>query len=1525
MSRNIEENVVKMRFDNEEFDSNIEESQSTLNSFKDTILSLPQNIYIGISNALSKINLADIIGVGAALAGIGLVKSAIEGIGFTVANVAANALRSIENVFAVAINQINTGGKQRALNIANAKFQIEGLGLEVKTFMDAADYAVSGTAYGLDAAAKVASQLGASGITQLEELKKALRGVSGVAAMTNSSYEEIGHIFTVISSNGKLMTENLRSFSAKGLNVAAILGKQLNKSESEISSMVTKGQIDFKTFYTAMDEAFGEHAKDANKTFEGAMSNVRAALSRIGEGLWTPILDNAINVFNELRLAINAFNAALKDVDGANSFNIFGEMIKSVYDNVAHMIKLIRYAINETSFMDEFGSTFMAISNLVKNVFEAISFDYGFTVNTIFENLAKGLSVIKRLIIGFDDFLKTTVNIRKLGGEFHSLVKWISSFADIFTSIFNQRENSVGKLLESWYKGLTSVISVIKDILGINRKGIESIFTGAVNAVFDLIEKLTLSDDWIDKITRTFRGAASALDIIKMLALTIFENVIKPVVGFIPYIVDGILTISAKLGDWVYELRNAIKEETIFEKTFEKIKEIILFVIDAFKSVGTNFFDAFFGNPDDERTFLDRIKDFVKSLLEDISGLFDGLDVSGLDLSPISEFLKNLASFGLSDEEQTDVENNANWIKKILNKIKEFFTSVKEFFTGISSAKEAEDASGSDSSGFIEKLGETVGSVLTNIFGFITDVGFTDAEIAGMVVLIYLTLDMVKDVILAFFDFVLKMTETLTGKVASAEPSKLVDLLAQFVDKVRPDDIFSKIHVFMTDLKNINFAEILYGYKNKDTITSVMTSISDFLKSFGSAMLMIAASLFIISMIPEENMKRATDTLIQMGTMLGILIGAIIVINNVTHKVPRISQNIQVKFNPRFFGSENSGSVVSPMFAVAGIIAAIGAAMLLIASALFIISKINPDAIDSGILIMALFSVYIASLIAIISGLSKNNERMSGALSTLPFIFATFALLMIAIAAAIATMAGTFSNVEAGKVWQSLAIISIILIEMAAIIAAVTALSMSDKDAAITGAIAVLMSFIPMIGAILAIAIAIKLLSNIEEDKLTTAAVAIGAILGVMGIIAAVIVAAAGLIGNAGPQALIGMGIACGILLAIAVDILALGYVAKQAAVIIDSITKLVAGIVGLFAYFSNLDDASMERAVKNVGRAIVGIAAAIPQAFAQMSASAMDGIKKILPSIMEFLSGTILPYLVAVPKLLFPKLLVTIMQGSTELINAIVQFLPGLMDSLWDLVFGSGDLFNTMMEWLDRIWDDTTEWMVGRIPTWVQDIYSILITLVRAINDVLEENWDELDTELQRLIDNTIKFINDLLLGEKTTEDINSMIGALIESIKNVIIENIPLIEAAFKEMGMRAGISFVDSLEEWLPGNMDLSGMLEGYWFGDDDVYSNPNSYASNGYNVTAMGQSHYPYSSDWTSADTSAVTNAIESSKTDRQSNLLGAIADGLGSMINNGKKTNKETLNVENVINIDSYQESKATTKVNRWFQSMGLGQ
>lgn len=224
---------------------------------------------------------------------------------------ANSIVTNVTNPITQAFAQIESGGWSRASNIKDAEFQLKGLGVtgqKLAKVMEDVNYGVSGTAYGLDAAAKAASQLTASSVQAGDEMKAALRGISGVAAMTNSTYEDISSIFTTVAGNGKLMTQQLRQFSFRGLNAAATLGKQLGKTEAEINEMVSKGQIDFKTFSKAMDDAFGEHAKDANETYSGSLANMKAALSRLGVDVANAKLETMVGVFNACREAINSLH-----------------------------------------------------------------------------------------------------------------------------------------------------------------------------------------------------------------------------------------------------------------------------------------------------------------------------------------------------------------------------------------------------------------------------------------------------------------------------------------------------------------------------------------------------------------------------------------------------------------------------------------------------------------------------------------------------------------------------------------------------------------------------------------------------------------------------------------------------------------------------------------------------------------------------------------------------------------------------------------------------------------------------------------------------------------------------------------------------------------------------------------------------------------------------------------------------------------------------------------------------------------
>lgn len=262
---------AKGTYDGSNFDSGIEGSKSKMESFMEKAQSIGSKVESFAKGAVS----------------------VIGGIGGAIGSLAAQ------------------GGMSRALNLEQAQTMFKGLKLEWDDYYKSIDDAVTGTAFSLDAAALVAANLAASGIAAGADMDKALRGVVGTAATFGSELGDIGSIFQKVAAQGKVSGETLQQFADRGVNVTSVLSQALGKTQEEIKDMVKKGQIDFDTFSTAMESAFGDSAQAANETFTGSMSNMKSALNRIGAKFADPIRSNAIPVFNSLRKALNAVSGRL--------------------------------------------------------------------------------------------------------------------------------------------------------------------------------------------------------------------------------------------------------------------------------------------------------------------------------------------------------------------------------------------------------------------------------------------------------------------------------------------------------------------------------------------------------------------------------------------------------------------------------------------------------------------------------------------------------------------------------------------------------------------------------------------------------------------------------------------------------------------------------------------------------------------------------------------------------------------------------------------------------------------------------------------------------------------------------------------------------------------------------------------------------------------------------------------------------------------------------------------------------------
>lgn len=212
------------------------------------------------------------------------------------------------------------GGISRALSIENAQAKLTGLGHDaasVTQIMQDALASVKGTAYGLGDAATVAAGLVAAGVQQGPQLEGILKTVADTATISGRSLTDIGTIFGSVAARGKLQGDDMLQLMSSGVPVLQMLSNQLGVSSADVSTMVSKGQIDFATFASAIQSGMGGAALASGTTFTGALSNVRAALSRLGAQVATPILASLKGVFNDAIPAIDVLTAKIQPVISA--------------------------------------------------------------------------------------------------------------------------------------------------------------------------------------------------------------------------------------------------------------------------------------------------------------------------------------------------------------------------------------------------------------------------------------------------------------------------------------------------------------------------------------------------------------------------------------------------------------------------------------------------------------------------------------------------------------------------------------------------------------------------------------------------------------------------------------------------------------------------------------------------------------------------------------------------------------------------------------------------------------------------------------------------------------------------------------------------------------------------------------------------------------------------------------------------------------------------------------------------------
>lgn len=629
MSKKVDERVVEMRFENGQFEKGVAQSTESLNKLKKSL-----NLE-GAAKGLENVNSTakNTSGIESLAASLEKVEHRFSTMGIVgmrvIENLTDSAMRFAKKTVGFVTNGIINGGKRRAMNLENANFQLQGLLKNeeaVAAVMQNVSDAVDGTAYSLDAAAKVASQLAASGMKAGDQMFSALRGVAGVAAMTNSSYEDIGRIFTQVAGQGRMMGDQLLQLSGRGMNAAATLASYLTKigdgtkyTEAQIRDMVSKGQISFDTFAAAMDDAFGEHAKAANSTFEGALSNIKSALGRIGADFIKPLIAQNgpfVNLFNAIRKKVNQIHEITKPIAEWTTKTI-GNMVNKLAGFLEKLDIKNPFAKVNGGDVAKTTKAFNSAADAVDNAAQSLEHFQDIAVRVIRGEFGNGAERVKALANAGEDYAKVQTLVNKVwlrnGNNWSDCTVKAEELEEVIGSLSDTELKSLGyteeqseslknlaqqakdtgkpiselinnlqtptkknlflDAIQNGLKGLSKVLKTVKTAWNdvFSPKSLSDGVYKAVENLHALSEKFVMTDETADKLRRTFSGLFSALSVVKNFVGGTVAVALRVVSKLLSSLHISLLDVTAAVGDAITKFKEWLNSNNIFVRTFGAI------------------------------------------------------------------------------------------------------------------------------------------------------------------------------------------------------------------------------------------------------------------------------------------------------------------------------------------------------------------------------------------------------------------------------------------------------------------------------------------------------------------------------------------------------------------------------------------------------------------------------------------------------------------------------------------------------------------------------------------------------------------------------------------------------------------------------------------------------------------------------------------------------------------------------------------------------------------------------------------
>lgn len=632
MSKEIDERVVEMRFNNALFENKVQQTMRSLTALNEKLMFKgAEKGFEKVSDASEKVKFNALLN---ALDNLSQKFSAVEVIGVTalmrITNQAVDAGERL--VKALSLDPIISGFQEYETQInavqtilANTSSKGTTLG-QVNAALDELNHYADLTIYNFTEMTRNIGTFTAAGV-DLNTSVSAIKGIANLAAVSGSTSQQASTAMYQLSqalASGTVKLQDWNSVVNAGMGgqvfqdalketarVHGIAIDSMIKKEGSFRETLSKGWLTSSILTETLQKFTGdlneetlksigytdeqikkimEMGKTANdaatkvKTF----SQLKDTLTEALQSGWTQTWQTIIGDFEEAKELFTRFSDVFSDLINKSSearntmlaggLNTGWQQLRTTlgdsadfYSQMLEKVMLANGSISQKQ-IDDAGSFAKALQQ------------GGVSAEQLQNGLKESYKQLSALGALSDDALKAKkldpAQVRSLAKSFEEVNQQVAD-GSLNLDIYSKKIGELSgreHLIESIWNVFEALEKVVEPVARAWQKIFSPITADQIyniaKSIDEFTAKLSISDETVDKIERTFSGIFAVLNVGKNVLLTV-GKVLGEVFNAVSPFAGGFLSITASLGDCLVEMANAVNNSKAFKTTLDGIHWII--------------------------------------------------------------------------------------------------------------------------------------------------------------------------------------------------------------------------------------------------------------------------------------------------------------------------------------------------------------------------------------------------------------------------------------------------------------------------------------------------------------------------------------------------------------------------------------------------------------------------------------------------------------------------------------------------------------------------------------------------------------------------------------------------------------------------------------------------------------------------------------------------------------------------------------------------------------------------------------